>query len=113
MFRTTFVVGPNRRLSDIISMIVFNLKVICCLRTFQQLMLDLFDNNILAVEHDEDITGSEVNCACPTLDRRIERMHRRTGNLLTVHLYMNPFLNLIWGNCTISRELFLLQGCRL
>ena len=92
MFRTTFVVGPNRRLSDIISMIVFNLKVVCCLWTFKQLMLNLFDNDILAIEHDENITGSEVNCACPTLDRRIERMHRCTGNLLIGYLYTEPNL---------------------
>ena len=74
---------------------VLNLEVIRCFRTFQQLMLNLFDNNILAIEHDEDVTCSEINCACPPLNRRIERMHRRTGNLLTVHLYMNPFLSLI------------------
>ena len=74
---------------------VLNLEVICYLWTFKQLMLNLFDNDILAIEHNENITGSEVNCACPTLDGRIERMHRCTGNLLTVHLYMNPFLGLI------------------
>ena len=77
----------------IISMKVLNLKVICCLRAFKQFMLNLFDND--AIEHNENITGSEVNCACPTLDRRIERMHRRAGDLFTVHLYMNPFLSLI------------------
>ena len=58
-------------------------------------MLNLFDNDILAVKHDKDISGAEVNCACPTLDRRIERMHRRAGDLFPVHLYMNPFLSLI------------------
>ena len=76
-------------------MIVLNLEVICCLWTFQQLVLNLFDNDILAVEHDEDITCSEINCACPPLLRNIERMHRRAGNLFTVYLYMNPFLGLI------------------
>ena len=76
-------------------MIVLNLKVVCCLWAFKQFMLNLFDNNILAIEHDKDISGAEVNCACPTLDGRIERMHRRTGDLFTVHLYMNPFLGLI------------------
>ena len=76
-------------------MIVLNLEVICGFRTFKQFMLNLFDNNILAVEHDKNITCSKVNCACPTLDRRIERMHRRAGDLFTVHLYMNPFLGLI------------------
>ena len=79
----------------IISMIVLNLKVICRFRAFQQLMLNLFDNNILAVKHNENITGSEINCACPTLNRGIERMHRRTGDLFTVHLYMNPFLGFV------------------
>ena len=52
---------------------ILNLEIICCFGAFQQFVLNLFDNNILAIEHDENITGSEVNCACPTLDRRIER----------------------------------------
>ena len=72
-----------------------DLKVICCDRSFKDFVLNLLKNDILAIEHDENITGSEVNCACPTLDGRIERMHRRAGDLFTVHLYMNPFLGLI------------------
>ena len=95
MFRTTFVVGPNRRLADIISMEILNLEIICCFGAFQQFVLNLLYNDILAIEHDEDITCSEINCACPTLDGRIERMHRRAGDLFPVHLYMNPFLSLI------------------
>ena len=79
-------------------MIILNLEVICCLWTFQQLVLNLFDNDILTVEHNKDISCTEINSTCPTLLRNIERMHRRTGDLFTVHLYMNPFLNLIWGN---------------
>ena len=94
-FITSGVVYQNTTITNIISMKFINPEVICCLWTFQQLMLNLFDNDILAIEHNENITGSEVNCACPTLDRRIERMHRRTGDLFPVHLYMNPFLSLI------------------
>ena len=68
-------------------MVILNLEVICRFRTFQQLMLNLFDNDILSVEHDENITCSEVNRACPTLLRNIERMHRCAGDLLTGYLY--------------------------
>lgn len=67
------------REDNVICMEVFNLEVVCCLWTFKQFMLNLFDNNILAIEHDENITGFEVNRACPTLDGRIERMHRCTS----------------------------------
>ena len=94
-FITSGVVYQNTTITNIISMKFINPEVICCLWTFKQFVLNLFDNDILAIEHDEDITCSEINCACPPLNRRIERMHRRTGDLFPVHLYMNPFLSLI------------------
>ena len=46
--------------AHIISVEPLNLEVICRFRTFKQLMLNLFDNNILAIEHDKDITCSAV-----------------------------------------------------
>ena len=79
-----------RLVTDIISMEILNLEIICCLRAFQQLMLNLFDNDILAIEHDEDITSSEVNCACPTLFGDIERVFRRTGQGFALYCHMNP-----------------------
>ena len=75
-------------------MIILNLEVICRFRTFKQFVLNLLDNDILAVEHNKDISCTEINSTCPTLLRNIEWMHRCAGDLFTVHLYMNPFLGL-------------------
>ena len=75
-------------------MIILNLEVICRFRTFKQFVLNLLNNDILAVEHNKDISCTEIDSTCPTLLRNIERMHRRAGNLFTVYLYMNPFLGL-------------------
>ena len=78
---------------------VLNLEVICCLRAFQQLMLNLFDNDILAIEHDENITGSEVNCACPTLLGGIERMLRFLLQLSRVTAILEVAIIKIFANC--------------
>ena len=67
--RCTFVMHQDGLFADIISMEILNLEVICCLRAFKQLMLNLLDNDILAIEHNENITGSEVNGTCPPLNR--------------------------------------------
>ena len=75
-------------------MIILNLEVICRFRTFKQFVLNLLNNDILAVEHNKDISCTEIDSTCPPLLRNIERMHRRAGNLFTVYLYMNPFLGL-------------------
>ena len=53
-----------------------DLKVICCDRSFKDFVLNLLKNDILSVKCDENITGSEVNCACPTLFGDIERVLR-------------------------------------
>ena len=76
-------------------MVILNLEVICRFRTFKQFVLYLLDNDILAIEHNKDISCTEINSTCPTILGNIERMHRCAGDLLTVHLYMNPFLGLI------------------
>ena len=75
-FYIALIMHQHFGVTHIISMVILNLEVICRLRTFQQFMLNLFDNDILAIEHDENITGSEVNCACPTLFGDIERVLR-------------------------------------
>jgi len=87
MIRTTFIMGPNRRVTNIISMVIFNLEVICRFRTFKQFVLNLLNNDILAVEHNKDISCTEINSTCPTLLRNIERMHRCADDLLTGYLY--------------------------
>ena len=69
----------------IIGMIILDLEVIDLDGAFEQLMLDLFDNDIFTVDEDEDVTRAEVRRIRPALDRTIERVRRRTDNFLTAH----------------------------
>ena len=48
-------------------------------------MLDLFHDDIFAVDKDENVTRAEVRCICPALDRTIERVRRRSNNFLAVN----------------------------
>ena len=66
----------------IIGMIVLDLEVIDLDGAFEQLVLDLFDDNIFAVDTDENVTRAEVRCIRPALDRTIERVRRRSNNFL-------------------------------
>ena len=61
-------------MGDIIGMIIFYLEVINLDRAFQKFMLDLFNNNILAIDQDQNITSTEVNRIRPALDRTVERL---------------------------------------
>ena len=72
-----------------------NFKVISGFRSFQQFMLYLLYNDILAIEHDENIASSKINSTCPPLLGDIERMLRRTGQGFAVHRDVNSFLGLI------------------
>ena len=65
-------------------MILLDLEVVDLDRVFEQLVLDLFDDNIFAVDEDENITRAEVRRVCPALGRTIERMRRRGNDFLTV-----------------------------
>ena len=60
--------------SDKISMIILNLEIVNSNRCFQNLMLYFLDNYILAVDENEDITGTELNRIRPSLDGGIEGM---------------------------------------
>ena len=68
----------------IIGMIIRNLEVIDLDRAFEQLMLDLFHDDILTVDKDENVTRAEVRCIRPALDRTIERVRRRGNTFLAV-----------------------------
>ncbi len=48
-------------------------------------MLDLFHDDIFAVDQDENVTRTEVRCIRPALDRTIERVRRRGNNFLAAH----------------------------
>ena len=51
---------------------------------FQQLVLDLFDDNIFTVDEDENIARAEVRRVRPALGGAVERMRRRSNDLLAV-----------------------------
>ena len=62
---------------NIIGVKILDFKVIDFDRTLEQFMLNLLNNDILAVIENKDITCTEVDCACPTFLCRIERVRRR------------------------------------
>lgn len=70
---------------NIIGMIILDLEVIDLDRAFEQLMLDLFDNDIFAIDEDENVTGAEVRRVRPALGGTVERMRRRSNDLLAVN----------------------------
>ncbi len=63
-------------LSNIIYVIVLNLEVVDCNRCFENLVLNLFHNDVFTVYKNEDVPGSQVNRICPTLYGRVEAGHR-------------------------------------
>ena len=67
---------------DIIGMIILDLEVIDLDGAFEQLVLDFFDEDILTVDKDENVTRTEVRRIRPSLDRTIERVRRRSNNFL-------------------------------
>ncbi len=72
MIRTAYIMHQHADGSYIISMIILNLEVIDCCGRFQYLMLDFFNDYILAAYQDKDISGMEVYSVCPALDWRVE-----------------------------------------
>ena len=78
----------HTRLTNKICMEPLNLKVIDCYRAFQQFMLHLLNDNILAVEKLQPVSCLELYRVCPTLNRRVKRVIRSTGNPLTVYYHM-------------------------
>lgn len=53
----------------IICMIIRNLEIVDFDGTFKELVLDFLDNNIFAVDEDEDIAGTKMHRRCPAFDR--------------------------------------------
>ena len=69
-------------------MIVLDLEVIDLDRAFEQLVLDFFDEDIFAIDKDENVTRTEVRRIRPALDRTIERVRRRGNNFLAIVEYV-------------------------
>jgi len=76
-------------------MIVLDLEVIDLDGAFEQLVLDLFDDNIFAVDKDENVTRPEVRRIRPALDRTIERVRWRSNNFLAFDEYVRQLRRLI------------------
>ena len=57
--------------------------------------MDFFDDDILAVDKDENITRPEFTGLCPALDRRIEWMSRRCNDFFAVCPDINQLVRLV------------------
>ena len=55
-------------IGHIISVVILNLEVVDLDWAFQQFILDIFDNHILAVNQDQNVTSAELGSICPTLN---------------------------------------------
>jgi len=49
--------------------VILNVEIVDLDRRFQQLVLDLFNNHVLAVDEDQNIPGPKLDSARPTLHR--------------------------------------------
>ena len=77
-------------------MVISDLEIIDLDRVLQQLMLDFFDYDILAIDEDEDITRAEMRSIRPALNRAIERVRRCCNDLLAVHEDVRQFTRLVY-----------------
>ncbi len=77
-------------------MVILDLEIINFDRVLQQLMLDFFDYDILAIDEDENVARAEMRCIRPALDRTIERVRRRGNNFLAAHENVRQFTRLIY-----------------
>lgn len=76
-------------------MIVLDLEVIDLDRAFEQLVLNLFYDDILSVDQNENIARAEVRRIRPSLDRTIERVRRRGNNFLAAHKNVRQLCRLV------------------
>ena len=68
---------------------------------------DLFNDDILAIDVNQDITGTKLDCICPALYGRIEGMGRRGNDLLVAYKDMDKLRCLIdIGFSNSSKSLF-------
>ncbi len=59
-------------------MVLLNLEIIDLNRILEDFMLYLFNDDILAINQNQDITGTQFTGIRPTLNRRIERVAGRS-----------------------------------
>ena len=58
---STNIVNQNTEFRNIISVIVLDLEVVDGYRCFQDFMLDFLDNDIFAIDENENVAGAELN----------------------------------------------------
>ena len=89
------IMHQHADVGNIIGVITCNLEVIDIDGAFQNLMLDFFNNDILAVDKNQNVACAKLGSLRPTLDRRVEGMGRRCDDFLTAYKNMNQLGNLI------------------
>ena len=91
----TLIMHQHTGFGNIISMVILNMEVVDFDRRLQNLMLDLFNNDIFAVDQNQNITGTESYCICPTLYGGIEGVAGSCDNFLTIDKYVDQFIGLV------------------
>ena len=94
-------------IGNIIGVIACNLEVIDVNGAFQYLVLDFLDNDILAIDENQNVARTKLCRIRPTLDWRIEGMGGCGDDLLTANEDMDKLRCLIdIGFCDSSERLF-------
>lgn len=70
--------------ADVIGVVPFDLKVVGRLRMLTQLVLDLLDYHIFAVEQLKPVAGPQMTRLCPAFDGNPERMIGCADYLLVI-----------------------------
>ena len=92
----TFIVNQDPDAGYIISVVSLDLEIVYLDRVFQNLMLDLFDYNILAIDQYKNVSGSKMYCRGPALYRRIEGMLRGGYDFFSIDEHVNQLTRLIY-----------------
>ena len=89
----TRIVSQHTTVGHKIRMEALNMEVVDVDRRFQEFVLYLFNDDILAVNQYKDISRPQVNRVCPALYRGIERMPGCGLDLLPIDEHTPPFLS--------------------
>ena len=76
-FRLTSIMYQHTAACDIVGMVAVNVEVVDIDRCFKKLVLDFFNDDVLAVNENQNITCAKMDGIRPPLYRRIEFMPRR------------------------------------
>ncbi len=85
----------NAGIGNIICMIILNLEIIYLNWCFQDLVLNLLNNDIFAIDQNQNIAGTEVNRIRPALDGGVEGVAGCGYDLLAVYENVDQFIGFI------------------